>query len=109
MGMGMDILPTMLSFAGVPIPAGVDGTDLSSSLVSGEKPKERTVFWEYANQRAVRRGDWKLIQNPREFLNGAPRNETWLSNLKDDAKESRNWSGENISMAAELQKAAFPF
>ncbi len=109
MGMGMDILPTMLSFAGVPIPAGVDGADLSSSLVSGEKPKERTVFWDYANQRAVRRGDWKLIQNPREFLNGAPRNETWLSNLKDDAKESRNWAAENASVTAELQKATFPF
>ena len=69
-GMGMDVLPTLLGFAGVNAPQGVDGADLSQALTGKSAWPDRTLHWEYSKQRAVRRGEWKLLRDPRPSLNG---------------------------------------
>ena len=104
-GMGMDVLPTMVGLAGLAAPAGVDGTDLSKALKGEAKWPERTLHWEYDKQRAVRKGDWKLTVNPRPSLLGPNENLTWLANLKDDPGERKNLAAEKQEVLAELQKA----
>lgn len=104
-GMGMDILPTMLGLAGLAMPAGIDGADLSGALQGKAKWPDRTLHWEYDKQRAVRKGDWKLTVNPRPSLLGPNENLTWLANLKDDPGEKNDLAGERPEVLAELQKA----
>jgi len=52
----IDLLPTLLAAAGAPPPSR-EGKDLFH--VDPEEP--RTLFWEHEGNRAVRRGDWKLV------------------------------------------------
>jgi len=52
----IDLLPTLLGAAGVP-PGSREGKDLFH--VDPDEP--RTLFWEHEGNRAVRRGDWKLV------------------------------------------------
>ncbi|MCA2970815.1 MAG: sulfatase-like hydrolase/transferase [Acidobacteriaceae bacterium] len=103
-GMGMDVLPTMLGLAGVALPPGIDGSDLSGALRSGAPWPERTLHWEYSRQRAVRKGEWKLTVNPRPSLLGPNENVTWLANLQDDPGETRNLAAERPEVLADLQK-----
>ncbi len=63
----VDVVPTVLSLLGLPVPAGFDGVDLSAYFAAG-LPAERSVFSEAdrKNKRngplqAIRRGDWKLV------------------------------------------------
>jgi arylsulfatase A-like enzyme len=60
--LGMDLFPTMLSVAGAKLPVRLklDGVNLLPMLMDNEKLPERTMFWRHGNQRAVRRGPWKL-------------------------------------------------
>ncbi len=66
--MTMDLLPTLADAAGAAIPPGTkpDGVSLLPLLLRGERPPERTLFWRFGNQKAVRKGPWKLLVNPRE-------------------------------------------
>jgi len=61
--LGMDLFPTMAAMAGAKLPAKLkpDGVDLTGVLTKGQKLAKRTLFWRYRNQRAVRKGPWKLV------------------------------------------------
>jgi arylsulfatase len=52
----VDLLPTFLAAAGVPARQGA-GRD----LFHGDPEQPRTLFWEHEGNRAVRRGDMKLV------------------------------------------------
>lgn len=58
----LDVLPTALAAAGAPVPAGLDGVSLLPQLTAGSTaaPHE-ALFWRLGRQRAVRRGQWKLV------------------------------------------------
>ncbi|MFM8617788.1 MAG: sulfatase [Opitutaceae bacterium] len=58
----LDFLPTALAAAGQPKPEGLDGVDLLPHLTgrSAEAP-HAALFWRFGPQRAVRRGNWKLV------------------------------------------------
>ncbi|MFN7924431.1 MAG: sulfatase-like hydrolase/transferase [Bryobacteraceae bacterium] len=102
-GMGMDVLPTLLGFAGLRVPSAVDGTDLSAALRGGSPWPDRSIHWDYSDQRAVRKGEWKLVVNPRNSLNTGIERLTWLSNLKEDPGETRNYLDARPEIARELQ------
>lgn len=63
---GIDLFPTIAGFAGLKIPTqraqAIDGKDLSEVL-KGSEPllKDRFVFWEHGNQKALRHGNLKWI------------------------------------------------
>ena len=81
--LGMDLYATMVSIAGAKLPAGLrlDGVDLLGVLTEHEKLPQRTLFWRYRKERAVRRGPWKLLVRD---------NETTLYNLDEDPGEKND-------------------
>jgi len=81
--LGMDLFATMASIAGANLPAGLklDGVDLLGMMTKNENLPERTLFWRYRNEKAVRRGPWKLL---------ARDGKTALYNLDEDLGEKND-------------------
>jgi arylsulfatase A-like enzyme len=105
-GMAMDILPTFLEWAGGgPSGGPMDGASLAGALAGRAAWPERDLFWAYDGQTAVRRGNWKLVEKPRERLNGEAAAEPWLSDLGRDPGEKTNRAKDAGSPLAELQTA----
>jgi arylsulfatase A-like enzyme len=103
--MAIDILPTFLKLARRNVPNGVDGLDLSNVLMGGAPPPDRTLYWDYAGQTAVRRGPWKLIEKPNDGLGTPQSPDTWLVDLSEDPEEHINRLSAAPSKAAELREA----
>jgi arylsulfatase A-like enzyme len=95
-----DLLPTLRSLAGVKPPAAdepVDGVDLSALLLEGEELPPRTLFWRIRQDRAVRRGPWKLVT-----VDGAG---PWLFDLATDLGEERDVAGQHPDVVGALESA----
>ena len=78
----MGLLPTLASLAGLSPPPTLklDGVDLLPLMV-GEKPlSERSLFWRFKNDCAIRKGPWKLINGESQSL----------FHLDDDISETTN-------------------
>ncbi len=103
--MAMDLMPTLLNWSGRAVPAGVDGVDASSVLLDGKPAPDRTLYWDYAGQRAARRGNWKLIEKPNEGLGTKQLDETWLVDLKEDPEEKINRATAAPEKLAEMKAA----
>jgi arylsulfatase A-like enzyme len=102
-GAAMNILPTMLSWAGGRAPSGIDGLDVGDMIVKGAPSPHEALFWQFQKQSAVRMGDWKLILNPPSFAGEPVTDTVWLSNLKGDPGEKRNWAAEQPKMTEQLR------
>lgn len=101
----MDIMPTLLDVAGAEYPAKYNGVEIQSvegkSLLPFFKGEERKpheyIFWEHVGNRAVRKGDWKLV---------AEEGHEWeLYNLANDPTEMNNIVDERPEIANELRSA----
>jgi arylsulfatase A-like enzyme len=95
-----DVVPTVLAVAGLSPPADrpIDGLDLMPYLEEGAvgSPHE-VVCWRSGGQRAVRKGDWKLVQygtNPIE-----------LYDLAADIGETNDLAAEHPEVVEELERA----
>lgn len=114
-GNHVDLLPTILTAAGVPLPADrtLDGFDALPMAVSDAPSKHDAIFWSSGGQLAVRRGPWKLVKDGRTF-DGTPAGSQplkgddaiFLSNVDDDPGESRNLRHQNPALTDELLTAA---
>lgn len=109
----MDILPTALTAAGLPLPDGLDGLSLWNSLTSDAPSPHKELFWTNQGQTAVRRGSWKLVLNGKDFDRRPEGNKplsgfdaVWLSNLEEDPGESKNLRSANPVLADELATLA---
>ena len=110
-GMAMDLLPTFLSMAGLNAPSGIDGRDQSEMILRDGKSGHEAIHWIYTNSRAVRKGAWKLIENPPQYPDdplGSPKEKLWLSQLEQDPGEKRNWAAEAPAVVSELEKLLPP-
>jgi arylsulfatase A-like enzyme len=56
LGLGMDILPTVLKAAGGNPPPDVDGLDLMPAISGGAETPHKTTFWSYAGQSCMETG-----------------------------------------------------
>ncbi|HZN35751.1 MAG TPA: sulfatase, partial [Pirellulaceae bacterium] len=103
----LDLLPTLLSLAGVTIPTNLDGQNIAPLLLGTEENKElrsRTFYWHfphYNNQGgrpagALRDGDLKLVTY---YDTG----ETQLFNLKDDPGETKDLAPQQSPLAKGLK------
>lgn len=98
----MDLMPTALELAGArypkefqgqPIPP-MEGRSLVPLLRGRERAGHEALYWEYNGDRAVRRGDWKLVS----FAD-----RPWeLYDLSTDRAEQHNLASLRPDLAAEL-------
>ena len=95
--MTMDLMPTILGWAGVRETPPTDGTSLAPLLETGAALPERALFWRAGDERAVRRGPWKLVA-----LGEAP---PLLFHLSDDVGETTDLAGRHPSQVRRLAEA----
>ena len=89
----IDIVPTCLAAAGLER-RGVEGESLLPVFAEDQK-KERTLFWEHEGNRAVRKGDYKLV---------AMHNTPWeLYDMNKDRSELKNLASSMPKKVAELR------
>lgn len=92
----MDIFPTMLDAAKIPLPdqdEKLDGVSLLPLLTKGEQPPARTLFWRRGAWKAVRQDGWKLVVGP-------PGVELYY--LPHDPAEQQNLARENSERVVAL-------
>ncbi|MFB3902145.1 MAG: sulfatase [Acidobacteriota bacterium] len=112
MGATMDILPTFLSLAGVPLPADriLDGYDLSPVLRGeGRSPRDTVFYYRGTELYAVRKGRFKAHFTTRvEYGAGepVPHDPPLLYNLEEDPSEQYDIARQNPAVIAEIQAIA---
>lgn len=100
----VDFYPTLMELAGIKSPADqvLDGESLIPALTKNEYNPKRAIFWHYPVYHhdepagAVRKGNWKLIQN---FVT----NDVELYNLKADISESQDLADQYPEKREELK------
>ena len=109
----MDLLPTICSLTGTPLPEGVrpDGCDMSQAILGKPMDRAEPVMWEYASapggsiqpakeayrspSLAIRQGKWKLLIN-------ADSTDLELYNLYTDPREQNSLVEQKQQLAGEL-------
>ena len=84
-----DVLPTLNEIAGIEIPLQADGVSFLPTLLQKEQNQPPYLYWEFpesGGQRALRMGDWKLLN--KDLKKG---NLEWeLYDLSRDPTEQKN-------------------
>ncbi|GAB1453461.1 hypothetical protein MASR2M47_35170 [Draconibacterium sp.] len=114
-----DVLPTFAELAGVEAPANIDGISFLPSLLKKEGQKKHDyLYWEFHEQggrKALRKGDWKLVQYN---VFDTEKTTTELYDLATDIGEENNVAAEHPEIVSELvelinsartESADFPF
>jgi len=114
-GSHLDLLPTVAKAAGTDLPVDrtLDGFDVLPLVVSGARSPHDAIYWSLGGQLAVRRGDWKLVQNGKAY-DGTPagsqaltgEDAIFLSNLAEDPGESVNLRRKYPQVVDELMTVA---
>ncbi len=100
----LDVASTSLAAAGVEVPTQLDGANLLPELTGQATLEERSLYWRFWSQSAVRKGSWKYLKagSDYEFLfnldGAAPESENVLADypaIADDLRqELRTWTQE---------------
>ena len=97
----LDLFPTALALAGAELPQNLDGTDLMPYLTGSrtDAPHDE-LHWRVCGGQgfAIRRGDWKLVQ---DVSMGEPA----LYNLSNDIGENQDLASERPDLVEELLAA----
>ncbi len=94
--LSMDVFPTLVALAKGTVSAELklDGANLLDLLTDGRTLPERTLFWAFRKQAAVRKGPWKLLVH----------NDTvQLFNLDNDVGERNDLAAQHPDLVASLQ------
>ena len=105
--LSMDLLPTLAKLSGITdIPVDIEGQDISPVITSNASSQHKVIFWQLADQWAVRKGDWKLIGNPKDPANpnsiNKERDKLFLVNLSADIHESINLADKEPTKLKEM-------
>lgn len=101
----IDVIPTCLDAAGVDVNEmkNLEGQSLLSVLQGKADNSNRTIYWEHEGNRAIRKGDWKLVSRYSDDYkyfehwgwNKEPRKKEWeLYNIREDRWELNDLSDE---------------
>ena len=99
-GITMDLTASILAATGtaVPVEARLEGTNLLPILEGRAPEVERTLFWRTTtgnrSQKAVRRGDWKVV------IDGT---HTFVFNVRTDISERQDLASRRQDIAQKLQ------
>lgn len=97
--MGMDLFPTIMDFASIPIPPErkLDGTSMKDLLLHQADFPNRQLFWGYEPKlgTAMRDGNWKMIVSSKKYE---------LYNLATDISESKNLAEEYPERAMKMKE-----
>ena len=105
----IDWMPTIAQYCGIKPPEHkIDGKSIVSIIDSPDAPSpHKVIHWQTSRGKhwAVREGDWKLVHNgPATDYKGRklPKAENFLSNIAQDATETKNIAGSNPDMVNRL-------
>jgi arylsulfatase A-like enzyme len=95
----MDMFPTFAALAGAEIPLDKqpDGVNIGPLLLDGESLPSRYIFWKIGDEKAIRKGPWKLVSlgdNPPE-----------LYDLEKDIGETDNKADDHPELVSGMLKA----
>lgn len=97
-----DFLPTVADMAGVQAPENIDGISFLPALLGKEQKQHDYMYWEFhemGGRKALRKGEWKLVQ----YNVFAPeKTTTELYHLSTDIGEEKNVAAENPELVKEL-------
>ncbi len=96
----MDLVPTFLDLAGAQPTAAqreqLEGRNIADMFRGESAPADRTICWEHEGNRAIRQGNWKLVELP-DSPNG------WeLYDIATDRGEHYNLAAERPEVARKL-------
>ncbi len=98
-----DIMPTLAELIGVEAPKNIDGISFLPTLLNQEGQKEHDyLYWEFherGGRRAIRKGDWKLVQYN---LFDSEKRTTELYDLSNDIGETNNLASEHPELVNEM-------
>jgi arylsulfatase A-like enzyme len=91
----LDVMPTVLGWAGIEYPGDFDGIDLGPVIEAPETTSNRQLFWGgdgfFWQGSAVREGRYKLLIDQSPGADGVPQ----LFDLSQDIGEQNNIAAEN--------------
>ena len=104
-GITMDLTASILAATGTPVPAEakLEGIDLFSILAGSAPRAERTLYWRNTGQgpqRAVRRGDWKLLVDGGKVM---------VFNLRNDVGERNDLASQRQDLARQMYALLAPW
>lgn len=110
LAMAIDVLPTVAEATGATLPPDhvIDGVSWMPMLRNRAAPGHEVLYWEWSNQHAIRRGQWKLVRNglltpgmsERKRAEGA--DAIFLADLEADPGETTNLRNEHPAIVDEL-------
>ena len=96
--MSMDLFPTLLDLAGSKSTGlKLDGISVKNLLFNGEELPDRNLFWSFKNQKAMRKGKWKLVST---ILEDKTTHE--LFDLETDLSEKNDLSAKHPQLLKEM-------
>jgi arylsulfatase A len=105
----IDWMPTIAQYCGIKPPEHkIDGTSIVSIIESPDAPSpHKVIHWQTSRGKhwAVREGNWKLVHNgPATDYKGhkLPKAEDFLSNIAQDATETKNIARSNPDIVRRL-------
>ncbi len=103
----VDIMPTLLGLAGVALPDGIQGTDLSHTVLGEEGSEPDSVYLQILGPGWPHRGDWvgfwRGLRNQRwVYARWLGSEAIWLFDRENDPYELKNLAGD--PEYAEIQK-----
>ena len=107
MAINVDWFPTILDMCDIEYPSeDFEGKSLSK-VIYDNGPSRHDVFWWSGGKKswAVRKGNWKLLKNPRDPVNPESiqsSDSLFLSNVKDDPGEKTNFAKQYPEKVREL-------
>ena len=91
----IDLLPTLCDAAGAPLPSKVEGASLLPVFRGETRPAPERLCWEWAGNRAIREGRWKLVWDSLV--------KRWeLYDLEADRTETRDLAAEQPERVKEM-------
>ncbi len=103
-----DWLPTLLSFCGITPPENleIDGKNIRGTILENEKSPHETLYWQFNEQWALRKGNWKLYTTPLDPSSSTPLPDSdktfFLCNLAEDPGERTNLREQHPEIVEEL-------